>query len=138
MRNYFRKENLGINYILHIESNESRKNMVPENSKTIYANSKTHNSIKTLRNDYNRLRRYRCSYLQPIWSLTCPYRIQESIECFGTQHFLEQNLDFSASTHLPVFGQTPISFGCGKSLHFDDCQQGVPRAQTEWAFCSPR
>ena len=28
---------------------------------------------------------HRCSYLQPIWSLTCPYRIQESIECFGTQ-----------------------------------------------------
>ena len=46
---------------------------------------KTHNSIKTLRNDYNRLRIHRCSYLQPIWSLTCPYRIQESIECFGTQ-----------------------------------------------------
>ena len=39
-RKYFRKENPGINYLLHIESNESRKNMVPENSKTIYANSK--------------------------------------------------------------------------------------------------
>ena len=36
---------------IHIESNESKKNMVPENSKTIYANSNTHNSIKTLRND---------------------------------------------------------------------------------------
>ena len=39
-RKYFRKENPGMNYLLHIESNESRKNMVPENSKTIYANSK--------------------------------------------------------------------------------------------------
>ena len=39
-RNYFRKENPGINYLLHVESNESRKNMVPENLKTIYANSK--------------------------------------------------------------------------------------------------
>ena len=55
--------------------------MVPEktqNSKTIYITSKTHNSTKTLRNDYNRLLQHRCSYLQPIWSLTCPYRIQES------------------------------------------------------------
>ncbi len=85
-RKYFRKENPGINYLLHIESNESLKNMVPENSKTNYTNSKTHNSIKTLRNDYNRLRQHRCSYLHPIWSLTCPYRIlQESIECFRTQ-----------------------------------------------------
>ena len=39
-RNYFRKENPGINYLLLVESNESRKNMVPENLKTIYANSK--------------------------------------------------------------------------------------------------
>ena len=55
--------------------------MVPEktqNSKTIYITSKTHNSTKTLRNDYNRLLQHRCSYLQPIWSLTCHYRIQES------------------------------------------------------------
>ena len=29
-RNYFRKENPAINYLLHIESNESKKNMVPE------------------------------------------------------------------------------------------------------------
>ena len=55
--------------------------MVPEktqNSKTIYITSKTHNSIKTLRNDFNRFQTYRWLYLQPIWSLTCPYRIQES------------------------------------------------------------
>ena len=52
------KKNPGMNYLLHIESNESKKSMVPEktqNSKTIYIASKTHNSIKTLRNDYNRL-----------------------------------------------------------------------------------
>ena len=81
------KKNPGINYLLHIESNESKKNMVlvPENSKTIYIASKTHDSIKTLRNDYNRLLQHRFSYLQPIWSLTCPYRIQESIQCFGMQ-----------------------------------------------------
>jgi len=55
--------------------------MVPEktqNSKTIYIASKTHNSTKTLRNDYNRLLQHSCSYLQLIWYLTCPYRIQES------------------------------------------------------------
>ena len=50
-RNYFRKENHARNYLLHIESNESKKNMVPEktqNSKTIYINSRTHNSTKTV------------------------------------------------------------------------------------------
>ena len=77
------KKNPGMNYLLHIESNESKNNMVPEktqNSKTIYRYiaSKTHNSTKTLRNDYNRLLQHRGSYLQPIGSLTCPYRIQES------------------------------------------------------------
>jgi hypothetical protein len=59
----------------------NQKNMVPEktqNSKTIYIASKSHNFIKTLRNDYNRLLQHCCSDLQPIWSLTCPYRIQES------------------------------------------------------------
>jgi hypothetical protein len=75
------KKNPGINYLLHIESNESRKNMVPEknqNSKIIYISNKTHDSTKTLRNDSNRLLQHCCSYLQPIWSLTCLYRIQES------------------------------------------------------------
>jgi hypothetical protein len=55
------KKNPGKNYLIHIESNESRKKMVPvpektQNSKTIYIATKIHTSIKTLRNDYNRLR----------------------------------------------------------------------------------
>ena len=49
-----------------------------QNLKTIYITSKTHNSTKTLWNDYYRLPQHRSSYLQPIWSLTCPYMIQES------------------------------------------------------------
>ncbi len=41
-------------------------------------NSNKGNSIKTFRNDYNGSLQHHCSYLQPIWSMKCPYRIQES------------------------------------------------------------
>ena len=59
-----------MNYLLYIESNESKR--------LRYIASKTHDSIKTLRNNFNRFQSYRWSYLQPIWSLTRPHRIQES------------------------------------------------------------
>ena len=80
--------------------------MVPEktqNSKTIYIASKTHNSAKTLRNDYNRLLQHRFSYLKPIWSLKCPYRIQESNK--GLQDAIQQLQTYispSSRGKLPV------------------------------------
>ena len=57
---------------------------------------------------------HRCSYLQPIWSLTCPYsyRIQESIECFGMQ--------FQHS--IPIF-------------HLDSFSQVAQERRQSYMFC---